>query len=269
MNRALEASVDETLSHHLHEAYMEIFPAPGIVEKLAALKENDYVAVTCSPTKGVAETLALTAELIGRGYRVVPHIAARNVRDLGHLREIMSQLADLGIDSLFVPGGDRAQPIGEFPSALSLLQAIHEFDHKLAWIGVGAHPEGHPAVDNVTLRDELLRKQQFANYMVTQMCFDAEVLAAWLQDIRAAGISMPAWIGLPGAIERSRLLHTSMRIGVGDSLRFLRRNLRTASHMMRSAVYHPDELLRQIAPCAADPANAVVGYHLFCFNQVE
>ncbi|MEX0707838.1 MAG: methylenetetrahydrofolate reductase [Woeseia sp.] len=269
MSVQADNSVEGMLAHHLHEAYMEIFPAPGIVDKLATLEENAYVAVTCSPTKGVDETLALTAELVGRGYKVVPHVAARNVRDHAHLNEIMARIADLGIESLFVPGGDRQVPLGEFSTALELLQAIDRFEHTLAWIGVGAHPEGHPAVDAGTLRSELLKKQKFANYMVTQMCFDADVLATWLADIRAAGVSLPAWIGLPGVIERNRLLRTSMRIGVGDSLRFLRRSPRAAMRMMRSTIYRPDELLHQIAPCAASPANDVIGYHLFCFNQVE
>jgi len=259
----------EILAQHLQEAYMEIFPAPGIENKLGVLERNSYVAVTCSPSKGIGETLALTAKLVGNGFRVVPHIAARNVRDMKHLGEIMATVADLGIESLFVPGGDRPAPIGEFRTALELLRAIHEFDHGLHYIGVAAHPEGHPVVDDGTMQDELAQKQQFANYMVTQMCFDASALARWLRQVRARGISMPVWIGLPGVIERRRLLQTSLRIGVGDSLRFLRRNPRAATEMMRSAVYQPDQLVLTIAPLAANPAYGVAGYHIFCFNQIE
>jgi methylenetetrahydrofolate reductase (NADPH) len=259
----------EILAQQLHEAYMEIFPAPGIAKKLSVLERNSYVAVTCSPSKGIEETLELTKGLIDSGFRVVPHIAARNVRDMKHLGEIMATVADLGIESLFVPGGDRPDPLGEFRTALELLRAIHEFDHNLLYIGVAAHPEGHPKVDYETLQNELAQKQQFANYMVTQMCFDASALAKWLRQVRAGGISMPVWIGLPGVIERSRLLQTSLRIGVGDSLRFLRRNPRAAAEMMRSAVYQPDQLVLKIAPLAANPAYGVAGYHIFCFNQVE
>lgn len=269
MTEALSDTNGNVLAHHLHEAYMEIFPAPGIETKLEVLEKNAYVAVTCSPTKGVDETLELTEKLVRSGYRVVPHIAARNVRNRKHLVEIMATLANLGIESLFVPGGDRSEPLGEFGTALELLRAVGELDHQLRYIGVGAHPEGHPKVDGKTLLDQLLQKQQFANYMVTQMCFDATALGKWLDEVRALGVTLPVWIGLPGVIERSRLLKTSLRIGVGDSLRFLRRNTRVATEMMRSAIYEPDELLRQIAPLAANPASGVVGYHLFCFNQVQ
>lgn len=269
MNLPVEKADTEVLVQHLRESYMEIFPAPDIERKVATLERNSYVAVTCSPSKGIDETLALTERLVAGGFRVVPHIAARNVRDRKHLGDIMATLAELRIESLFVPGGDRPQPMGEFRTALELLRAVNEFGHHFHYIGVAAHPEGHPEVDNETLLDQLAQKQRFANYMVTQMCFDASALAKWLNLIRGRGIDMPVWIGLPGVIERSRLLKTSVRIGVGASLRFLSRNTRAAAAMVRSAVYQPDGLLRNISPIAASPAYGVAGYHLFCFNQVE
>jgi methylenetetrahydrofolate reductase (NADPH) len=111
---ALTAQQKDLLVYHLREAYMEIFPAPGIAERLDVLERNAYVAVTCSPTKGVDETLDVTATLVSRGFRVAPHIAARNVRDAGHVREILARLRELRIDSIFVPGGDRPKPAGAY-----------------------------------------------------------------------------------------------------------------------------------------------------------
>jgi len=257
------------LVHDLREAYMEIYPAPGIEEKLQVLEPNSYVAVTCSPTKGVAETLDLTERLVGNGFRVVPHIAAKNVRDMQHLREIMQRLDTLKITSLFVPGGDRPKPAGDFATSFELLRAIDEFDHNLSQIGVAAHPEGHPDVNNDTLFDELLKKQEFANYMVTQMCFDADLLGKWLQDMRSRGITMPVWLGLPGVIDRTRLIKASFRIGVGDSLRFLRKKPKVAAQLLKSNIYNPDDLVLELARYQVDPAAKIVGYHLFCFNQID
>jgi methylenetetrahydrofolate reductase (NADPH) len=257
------------LINDLREAYMEIFPAPGIEEKLSVLEPGSYVAVTCSPTKGVEETLALTERLIDSGFRVVPHIAAKNVRDMNHLRQIMQRLENLQIESLFVPGGDRPKPEGEFANAWQLLAAIDEIGHDLIEIGVGAHPEGHPDVDNDTLFYELEKKQSLCTYMVTQMCFEADILGSWLKDMRSRGITLPVWIGVPGVIDRTRLIKASFRIGVGDSLRFLRKKTRVAANLMRSSIYYPDELILNLAKYQADPANRIAGYHLFCFNQVE
>ena len=269
MNKPATEQERSVLIHDLREAYMEVFPATGIEEKLKILEPNSYVAVTCSPSKGVDETLALTERLVGNGFRVTPHIAAKNVRNMDHLREIMRRLDQLKIQSMFVPGGDRPRPAGEFDTALKLLRAISEIDHDIREIGVGAHPEGHPNVDNDTLFDALMNKQQYAQYMVTQMCFDADVLGAWLSDMRERGITLPAWIGLPGAIDRSRLLKASFRIGVGDSLRFLRKRSSAAAQLMKSSLYKPNDLVLGLARYQANPAMKIAGYHLYCFNQVE
>ena len=40
----------------VREAYMELFPTASIEDRLDALEPGAYVAVTCSPSKGVDET---------------------------------------------------------------------------------------------------------------------------------------------------------------------------------------------------------------------
>jgi methylenetetrahydrofolate reductase (NADPH) len=269
MNTARTDKERDVLINDLREAYMEVFPATGIEEKLKILEPNSHVAVTCSPTKGIGETLDLTERLVTQGFRITPHIAAKNVRDARHLGEIMARLKRLGIESIFVPGGDRPKPAGEFHTALELLRAISEFDHDIKEIGVAAHPEGHPDVADETLFKELEKKQQYAQYMVTQMCFDADTLGSWIIDLRARGITLPVWVGLPGAIDRNRLIKASFRIGVGDSLRFLRKKSKVAAELMKSALYKPDDLVLALAKYQAMPEAKIAGYHLFCFNQVE
>jgi len=273
MARPLQAPLPtvecQALAHAVHETYMEIFPSPSIERRLDSLEPGSYVAVTCSPTRGVDETLDLTERLIGRGFRVVPHVAAKMVRGQGHLREIMRRLTDLSVESIFVPGGDAPRPLGPYVTALELLRDIAGFDHRLRHIGVAAHPEGHPAVDPETLLRELAAKQPYANYLVTQMCFDASALAAWLGLIRARGITMPAWIGLPGVFDRGALLAASIRIGVGASLRFLRDRGRIVRKLLGPGIYRPDALLFELAPHLAKPELGIAGFHLFSFNRVE
>jgi methylenetetrahydrofolate reductase (NADPH) len=259
----------EVLAYTVREAYMEVFPTDTIEAKLDVLEPGSYVAVTCSPTKGVDVTLDMCERLALRGFKVVPHIAAKMVRDKAHLREIIAHLNDLPIISIFVPGGDADQPIGDYDTALSLLRDIAELDHKFTEIGVAAHPEGHPVASDEELLKSLLQKQELANYLVTQMCFDADVLGAWLHTIRQAGVHLPAWIGLPGVADRGALFKTSLRIGVGDSLRYLKRNPRVAARLMLSNEYRPDELLLDLAPYLADRDCNIKGHHIYCFNQVE
>jgi len=259
----------QALLKSVEEAYMEIFPTPSIESKLDVLEPNSYVAVTCSPSKGVDVTLDIVERLAHRGFKVVPHIAAKMVKDDAHLREILKRLDDLPIISIFVPGGDSAQPIGRFSNAVELLRAIAEVDHKFTEIGVAGHPEGHPAVSNEVLLEHLLEKQEISNYMVTQMCFDADVLAAWLRDVREQGVTLPAWLGLPGVSDRRTLVTTSLRIGVGNSVRYLKNHGKIAARLLMSRTYRPDRLLADLAPYIADPAYRIAGHHIYCFNQVE
>ncbi len=60
---------------------MEVFPTGTIESRLDVLEPGSYVAVTCSPTKGVDVTLAMSARLARRGFKVVPHVAAKMVNN--------------------------------------------------------------------------------------------------------------------------------------------------------------------------------------------
>jgi len=269
VNRLKSEAERQALIYAVREAYMEVFPTPTIESKLDVLEPRSYVAITCSPSKGVGITLDMAERLAQRGFKLVPHIAAKMVKDEAHLREIIKRLDNLPIVSVFVPGGDAAQPVGKFTCALDLLRAISEFDHKFTEIGVAAHPEGHPSIRSDVLMEQLLKKQEFANYLVTQMCFDADALGSWLREIRNAGITLPAWIGLPGVSDRSTLVTTSLRIGVGDSLRYLKNRGKIAARLLKSKTYRPDGLLLKLAPYLADPFYNISGHHIYCFNQVE
>jgi methylenetetrahydrofolate reductase (NADPH) len=253
----------------VRESYMEIFPTSTIESKLGVLEPGSYIAVTCSPTKGVDETLEMSERLAKQGFRVVPHIAARMVRNKAHLREIISRINDSTIVSIFVPGGDAEQPLGDYTKALDLLRDLADIEHQFIEIGIGAHPEGHPAASDEQLLEELLAKQDIANYIVTQMCFDASRIESWLHEIRDRGVHLPAWLGMPGAADRGALIRTSLRIGVGDSVRFLKRQGKKAAHLMAASEYRPDELQYALAPIIANPDLKVAGQHVFCFNQVE
>jgi len=268
VNNPSEA-VGKRMREDLENAYMEIIPVPGIEDSLGALQPNAHLAVTCSPTKGVDETIELSEILIAQGFQVIPHIAAKCVSGEKHLETIVKRLDALSIESIFVPGGDRPEPIGEFNNAYDLLIALQKSGHNIKNIGIAAHPEGHPDVNEKILMEALEKKQDLADYIVTQMCFDANILGDWLVRINQQGVHLPVWVGLPGAIERGRLLRTSLRIGVGDSLRFLRKKSQVAAELMKSSIYNPDKLVRSISEYKDIDDTNLAGYHIFCFNQIE
>lgn len=257
------------LANLLQSSYLEIVPVPGIEERLLQLPAQAYVAITCSPTKGVDATLDLVEALAERHLRLVPHIAARMVRDRHHLQDILQRLRQSQIESVFVPGGDAPSSVGIYSGSLDLLRAMAEIGHTFKHIGVAAHPEGHPLISDSQLLQLLLEKQGYANYLVTQMCFDPVALIRWLQKMREAGVTLPAWIGLPGVADRARLFKLSTRIGVGQSARILLKQKGLLKRMLGIRPYRPDELLQGLAPYLGENGIGIPGFHLFSFNDIE
>ena len=260
---------NEALVEALAQPRFELIPMEGAIERAALLPEGAKVAVTCSPTRGIASTLLLGEELRASGFRIVPHIAARLVADRAHLDEIVRRLDDLGVREIFVIGGDAKKPVGPFSSAVELLSAMADSGHDFEHVGIGGYPEAHPNIDDETLRQTLLDKRPFATYVVSQMCFDLGAILNWVADIRRRGIGLPVYIGLPGVVERKKLLQISLKIGVGDSARFLTKYTQVLTRFLKPGGYSPDELVKNLAPFVEDQDYNLVGFHIYTFNQVE
>jgi methylenetetrahydrofolate reductase (NADPH) len=262
-----------TMKRLLDHTYLEVIPTSSILDRLACLPPNVYLSITCSPKHGLEPTLRLMEQLQSlpqdRQLRPVPHVAARLVRDRSHLKEVLARLQDAQVKCIFVPAGDSSAPAGVYDDSLTMLRDMAEIGHKIEDIGIAAHPEGHPFVSDQDLLWFLKEKQRFATYMVTQMCFDPNAIIGWLRDIRNAGVTLPTWIGLPGVADVTRLISVSLRIGVGQSVRFLKKQTGLLRKLIGAKSYQPDSLLGEIAPYIDDPALNISGFHLFSFNDVE
>lgn len=254
-----------------HTVY-ELVPLKNLEAQLPSLPRGSRVSVTCSPAKGIEATLDLSARLRADGLVPTPHIAARLVRDGGHVRDIAARLHAEGFDEAFVIAGDAEEPAGPYPGAADLLEALVGEDHGLTRIGVSGYPDGHALIDASQLRPALHRKQTIlagagvAGWVSTQMCFDSEVIADWLRAERAAGLTLPVRLGIPGPVDRTKLLTMGMRVGVGQSLRYLQKNRAGLAHLATSS-YEPTELLAELGSGLDELG--VDGLHLFTFNQLD
>ena len=247
----------------------EILPTEGAEERAGYLPEAAKVAVTCSPGKGIEHTLRFSQRLLQRGFRVVPHVAARLVADTAHLEEILRWFDERSLREIYVVGGDAREPVGPYASALELLVAMSHLEHGVEEVGIGGYPEGHPLIDDEDLDRALLDKQPFASYVVTQLCFDADAILGWISDVRHEGLRLPVYVGLPGAVDRKKLLQISLKVGVGDSVRFLKKQTGLIGMLLKPGSYSPDGLVERLAPYAGDEHYGVAGLHLYTFNQVE
>lgn len=253
----------------LERPRFEIVPIEGALEQAKLLPSGAEVSITCSPTLGIENTLALAEKLSNRGFRVVPHVSARLLTGEDHLKEILRRLDDSRLGDVFIVGGDAKEPAGPFASGLELLRAMSQIGYGIQRVGIPAYPEGHPLVGEKELMRALLDKQKFASYMVTQICFDPEVVLGWLRDVRRRGIELPAYVGLPGAVDRRKLLRISLKIGIGESVRYLKKQHGWMSRLMLHGGYSPDHLVKALSPHVGDTVYRIQGFHLDTFNQVQ
>lgn len=257
------------MSELLRAARYEVIPTSGIEESiLAAVPRTVTVTVTASPAKGLAATLDLTERLVGHGYRVAPHLSARLVRDETHLKDIVDRLLALGVTDVFVPAGDADPPAGKYDGALGVLAALTAMGRPFPHVGITGYPESHPAIDDDVTVQSMWDKRAHATYIVSNLCFDHRVFAAWIARVRRRGVDLPIMMGIAGPVEPAKLLKVAAKIGVGESAKFLSKR---PSWLLRFAApggYNLDRLLERCAPVLTAPESKIAGLHVFTFNQV-
>ncbi len=277
MFRRKPATVEspEARSHRLaliENMTFEVVPLKSVDDAMAALPAGADVSVTCSPTKGIAETQRITEELLERGFTAIPHISARLVRDRAHVDELAAWFRSVGLTRIFSVGGD-APECGAYPDAFHFLRDLFETDHGLRIVGITGYPDGHAFVSADRMQQAMLDKQELLaaagvdGYCSTQMCFDPDTIAKWMRVVREQGISLPIHLGLPGVVDKKKLMTMGVRLGIGQSLSYLRKNRSAVTKLMTTTHYDPNDLL---VPLGSDLLDlGVEALHVFTFNQVE
>ncbi|HZT44819.1 MAG TPA: methylenetetrahydrofolate reductase [Gaiellaceae bacterium] len=235
----------------------EVMPFARAVEEAGQLPEPVRLTVTCSPKHGLDHSIEVGTELRSLGHAVTIHFAARMVRSRDHLDEALGAMADAGIDDAFVVGGDSPEPLGPYASAVEIVPRVAEHPRRPATIGIAGYPEGHPLIDDAALVDALAAKAPYADYLTTQLCFDPEAILRF-----ARGVDLPVLAGVPGLVDPARLLEISLRVGVGPSLRYLRkqRGLRNLIKLSSSSAERLSDALAG--------RDELAGFHYYTFNRL-
>lgn len=264
-NRDRAAVLHRLLSH----ARYEVLPTAKIEGVLTEhVPPGRTVTVTASPGKGLEATLALTERLAKTGYDAVPHLAARMVSGSSELAEIVQRMQEAGVRTVFVPAGDQDPPAGPYVGAFDLLEDLHAMGNPFEHVGITGYPESHPSIhDDVTIQ-AMWDKRRHASQVVSNLTFDPSVLATWVRRLRARGVATPLLVGLPGPVERTKLLNMATKIGVGESTKFLAKNRGMFARIAAPGGYDPLRFLGKAAAVLGDPDMKVDGLHVFTFNQV-
>ena len=258
----------DTLVRVLTNARYEVLPTASTEDKvLEHLPRERVITVTASPAKGLEATLDLAERLAGHGYVVVPHIAARMVSGRTELAELADRLVAKGVSSVFVPGGD-AEVAGDYPDALSLLEDLDVLGKPFSHVGITGYPESHPSINDDLTVQSMWDKRRHATHIVSNLTFDSAVVRDWLHRLRGRGVTMPLLLGIPGPVERTKLLGMATKIGVGESTKFLAKNKGLFARLAAPGGFTGESFLEKCAPALGESGALVEGLHVFTFNQV-
>ncbi|MPZ61876.1 MAG: 5,10-methylenetetrahydrofolate reductase [Propionibacteriales bacterium] len=236
---------------------------------LADVPASIPLTVTVTEAKGISVTVSLAERLTGHGYSVAPHLPARLVSDEGHLAEVVARLREASIHAVLVIGGDASHPVGRFPDAFSLLRSLENMGRPFKDVAIAGYPEGRAGIPDQALELALKQKSPYATRIVTQMCFNATTTSEWARDISCAGVELPVHVGLPGPVNRQKLIRISSRLGLGQSARFLQKQRSLLWRFLLPGAYGPTKLARSLETSASNARTEIRGLHIFTFNELH
>ena len=242
-------------------------------DSATGLARGAEVYLPCLPKGQWRETAVACERLRVAGLTPVPHLAARSVASSADLDDRLRAFAGAGADRLLLIAGDRRAPAGPFADTSSVLESGRLLRHGFRRLGVAAHPEGHPRVEQFALDAALARKVEYAQatqtdlWLVTQFGFAAQPVIEFLRGIALAYPGLCVRAGIPGPAKLHTLIAFAARCGVGSSIQTLTRKPGAVRLFGR---WSPDALLAALGEYMADaPQTPLAGIHLFTFGGVE
>ena len=269
---AAEPELRDAMRELVENLHYEIVPMASIDEAIAALPTRACVSVTCSPVKGIPATLECTERLLELGHRPIPHIAARLVAGRDEAHDLARWVREHALAEVFVIAGDAPEAVGNYAGTLPFVRDFLDADPGVARVGVAGYPDGHALIDAAEVGRQLHAKQALLDefgvggWISTQMCFDEDMIRDWIRQERVAGVRLPIRLGVPGVVDRARLMAMGTRLGIGASMRFLTKNRSTVMHLMAPGGFDPTDMVVAFAGEADELG--IEALHSFTFNAV-
>jgi len=253
---------------------IELNPSGAQTLQVAAerLDPGTEVSLAWIPGSNPMDMIAPAASLKRAGHLPMPHVGARHLESAAQLQRLAERLKDAGVDRILIIGGDRAAPAGPYDSSLAVMQAGAFQRVGITRMAVGGFPEGNPHIPEKILDEALQAKVSFARMeglrlsIITQFCFKAEPVIAWVRAVRARGIEVPIRVGLAGPASLLTLMRYAVRCGVGNSLHVLMENPSFARILTERG---PEPIIRDLAASMADGDGkrlGIAGLHFYVFG---
>lgn len=277
-----DATTASSIAEILRGYSIEVNPrqSKAMDAALERLQPGTEVFLTWIPGTNPMDIVGPAARLQRAGLIPVPHVAARHIENVDQLKQFAARLAgEAAVDRMLIIGGDRGTPAGPYDSSSEIMQTDVLQNAGIFRMAVGGFPEGNPHISDAVLDEALLAKVNFARSagvqlsIVTQFCFAAEPIIAWLRHIRVQGIDIPVRVGLAGPAGIVTLARYAVRCGIGNSLHVLTENPSFARLLIEKG---PEPIIRDIAASAGPESElsgsqqrlplGIAGLHFYVFG---
>jgi methylenetetrahydrofolate reductase (NADPH) len=257
---AREASIEITVHDVVH-----------LQESRQLLPAGKALYVSHLPKQHWSETEAVCRAVRDAGFRPVPHVPVRLLPDAATTERVLGGFVrGAQVDEVLLISGDYPQAVGPYSEVLQLLNSGALQRQGLSRVVVAGHPEGHPKVGLVDIRQAELDKARWARQaglqltLLTQFFFEQEPFLNWVGELRSAGVEARVVGGLVGPTKLPTLIKYAMRCGAGASMRVL--TARPSAFTKLLSDHGPESVLRGLAEARCDGSSDFTGVHLFCFG---
>lgn len=261
----------------LHHVSVEVSPhAHGAANAMRdKFDPGTDVFISFVPSSDYREAVKTAAALRHAGFNPVPHIPARSIANLPELDDFLTRLSgEAAVTRTLLIAGDQDHPVGPFASTMGLLRTDLFPARGITSVGFAGHPEGHVAVSERALEQALEEKLAFAanagleSFIVTQFCFTADPVIAWLRMIARIAPDVPVRIGVAGPATAATLIRFAIRCGIGNSMRAIQTRTNMIGRLLSET--GPQEVLRGLSVVLAEMSESqVAGAHFYPFGGVD
>ena len=260
---------------------IEVIPrsAAKIESFVDVLPKNTRVYIAHIQKEDITAMVATAKRLNDEGFAVMPHITARMIKNHAMLNDWISMYQnEAGVDEALLLAGGPNKPVGDFDSSIQLIESGLFDKAGFKRLHIAGHPEGSIDIDpdggikNVS--EALSWKQEFSKRtdasmaIVTQFCFDADVVKKWAGDIKNNGIDIPIHIGISGPAKLQTLLKFSIECGIGASMKVLSKRAKDITKLLLP--YKPTQILKDLAEYKSkDTELNIEQVHFFPFGGIK
>ena len=258
---------------------IEVMPrtAEKVEDFRAILPKGTRVYIAHIDGTPIEDMVATARRINAQGFDVMPHFPARIIKDKTTLKDWVARYqGEANVRQALLLAGGLAQPVGDYHSSMQLIEsgAFDGFER----LNVAGHPEGNRDIDpdgsDRAVMEAARWKSAFAERtdakiaMATQFCFEAGPVIAWVNRLKAEGVTLPVHIGVAGPAKLQTLIKFAIACGVGPSLKVLQKRAMDVTKLLLP--YEPTDFLTELAAHkAAHPDFGIEQVHFFPLGGIK